>query len=366
MSFWLVNGIFFLSSFVLAALSTPLFRRIAYRFHLLDTPASAPERKLQTQPIPLLGGWAIFFSFTMVILLGAWLGWFQDGVISAKALYGVLLGGGLIMVGGTIDDKWGVGPAKQLIWSFLACAIVVVSGIGISFITNPFGGELRLDTLSWSVFTMNDISYQFVVWADLLTLAWLMGMMYTTKLLDGLDGLVSGVGAIASLILFGVTQLQDVQQATTGYIALALAGACLGFLIYNFSPAKIYLGQGGSLLIGFFLGVLSIVSGGKIATALLVMGIPILDVAWVILRRVIIEKRSPLSADRKHLHFRLLDVGFSHRGAVLFLYLLTALFGSATLFFRGVAKLYALGALLLVMCALGIWLVRRYQGFNKS
>jgi UDP-N-acetylmuramyl pentapeptide phosphotransferase/UDP-N-acetylglucosamine-1-phosphate transferase len=209
---------------------------------------------------------------------------------------------------------------------------------------------------------MDGIVYHLTIVADLVSFFWLLGMTYTTKLLDGLDGLVSGVTAIGALVVFGVTQLADVQQAGTGAVALALAGACLGFLVFNFYPARIFLGEGGSLLCGFLLGSLAIVSGGKIATALLIMGIPILDVVWVIFRRLVLERRSPLaSADRKHLHFRLLDVGLSHRGAVLFLYALTAVFGSATLFVRGTAKLAVLGCLAIVMVLLGVWLVVRLR-----
>ena len=141
---------------------------------------------------------------------------------------------------------------------------------------------------------------------------------------------------------------------------MALAGSCLGFLVFNFAPARIYLGQGGSLLTGFLLGSLSIISGGKIATALLIMGLPILDVVWVISRRLLIEKRSPFTTpDRKHLHFRLLTAGFSERGAVLFLYGVTIVFGSTTLIFRGLTKLYVLIGLAAVMLLLGLWLVRR-------
>ncbi|MFH0853604.1 MAG: MraY family glycosyltransferase [bacterium] len=353
-------------AFVIAVLLTLVIKRLAKKLNVLDYPGHDRDRKIHIQPKPLLGGWAIYLAFTGVVLTLMLTNQLTSDSIAPKVVYGLLIAGLLIMIGGSLDDKFNFKPAKQLIWSILACGIVIISGLGMDFITNPLGGIIKLDTWKVTVFSMEGIGYQLTLLADLITFIWLMGMMYTTKLLDGLDGLVSGITMIGAIIIFGVTQMTDVNQMGTGLIALALAGSCAGFLIYNFTPAKIFLGQGGSLLVGFLLGSLAIVSGGKIATALLIMGIPILDVIWVITRRLFIEKRSAFSTDRKHLHFRLLDVGFSHRSAVLFLYLLTLIFGSTTLFFRGLEKLYALIVLAVVMVGLGVWLVMRYQKINQQ
>lgn len=186
-------------------------------------------------------------------------------------------------------------------------------------------------------------------------------MMYTTKFLDGLDGLVSGIGAIGAIILFIVSLFWDVPQSGTSILALILAGSCLGFLRYNWHPAKIFLGESGSVFIGFMLAVLAIISGAKIATALLIMGIPMLDVAWVILRRIFKEHKSPFAGDAKHLHFRLLQVGFSHRRAVLFLYLLVIIFGTSSLFLQSQYKIVALGILLVMMIILASSLVLTYK-----
>ena len=163
-------------------------------------------------------------------------------------------------------------------------------------------------------------------------------MIYTTKFLDGLDGLVSGIGTLGALILFIVSLFWDVPMSATSVLCLILAGALLGFLKYNFYPAKIFLGEAGSTFIGFMLGVLAIISGAKIATALLIMGIPVLDVIWVIIRRLISHKHF-YAGDRKHFHFRLLDAGLSHRQAVLFLYALTLIFGSSSLFLQSQDKI---------------------------
>ncbi len=358
----LLASISLVGSFGLAALLTPLIRRIARRTGIIDRPERAPDRKEPGRTIPLLGGWAIWVAVSLIVVSFLAAGVFENDLLTPKAIYGLLLGGLLVMIGGTLDDRFSLRPGHQLLWPALAIVTVIAAGVGIDVVSNPLGDVIRLDRWSVTVFSMNGIAYQLTILADLVSFLWLLGMTYTTKLLDGLDGLVSGVTAIGALIVFGVTQLAEVQQTGTGVVALALAGACLGFLLFNFHPASIFLGEGGSLLCGFWLGALAIVSGGKIATALLIMGIPILDVVWVMFRRLVLERRSPLThADRKHLHFRLLDVGFSKRGAVLFLYALTAGFGSATLFVRGTAKLLVLGLLALVMLLLGTWLVIRLR-----
>jgi len=185
-------------------------------------------------------------------------------------------------------------------------------------------------------------------------------MMYTTKLLDGLDGLVSGITVVGSFIIFGVAMSKNVAQPNTALLALILGGAFLGFLIFNWRPAKIFLGEGGSLFAGLILGTLAIISGSKIATTLLIMGIPILDVVWVIGRRFF-NKRAVSLGDRKHLHFRLLDAGFSHQRAVIFYIFLTALFGSLALVLQTFGKLIALLILFIVMVILAGSLVFLYK-----
>jgi UDP-N-acetylmuramyl pentapeptide phosphotransferase/UDP-N-acetylglucosamine-1-phosphate transferase len=171
------------------------------------------------------------------------------------------------------------------------------------------------------------------------TLLWIVGMMNTVNFLDGLDGLVGGVTVIAGMVLFFHNSMLG--QSSLMLLALALVGATLGFLIFNFPPAKIFLGSGAYVL-GFALAVLAIIGGTKAATALLVLAVPILDVAWQILVRVR-AGRSPFEPDRGHLHHRLYDSGISPRGIVLIYYALTALFGVLALRLPpGIPKLISL------------------------
>lgn len=267
------------------------------------------------------------------------------------------------MIGGFLDDKYNIKPHYQVIWPVLAIIAVIISGIGVKYITNPFGGLIYFSTYKFEVFRLGGMPYYITLFSDIFTFIWLIVLMYTTKFLDGLDGLVPGISVIGGLIVAGLCLVTKFFQPEIATISLIFAGACLGFLLFSFHPAKIFLGEGGSLFCGFMLGVLAIISGGKIATTLLVLGIPILDLIWVMLRRVISERRAPWLADKKHLHFRLLDIGFSHRQAVLFLYFIALCFGATTLFLQSFQKLIALAVLIVVMLVLAM-IITRQQSKN--
>ncbi|MFA6993281.1 MAG: MraY family glycosyltransferase [Patescibacteria group bacterium] len=343
----------FSAAFILAVVFTWAARALALHWGVVDRPDGG--RKLHLEPVPLLGGLGVFLAFFAVVFYFAYGTDMLVGQnILLKYLWALLAAGGLLMIGGVLDDKFNLKPKWQIVWPILAILAVIAGGIGVSKITNPFGGLLYLDQYQWIFFWHNGIAYKLTLFADLLTFFWLLGMMYTVKLLDGLDGLVSGFGAIGALIIFLLSTATRWWQPDTALLAIILCGAASGFLVWNRHPAKIFLGEGGPLFIGFMLGVLSIIAGGKIATALLIMGVPILDVLWVILRRLFWEKKNPFrSADRGHLHFRLLDIGLSHRQAVWVLYLFAAGFGSLALFLQSQDKLIALGAVAGVMIVLG-------------
>jgi len=340
----------FILAFAAAAAATPVVRRAAFKLDVLDRPNS--PRKLHARPMPLMGGLAVFAGIAIAVLAVLALGWLPDEHIKAKYLVGILAASFALIVGGVLDDKYDLAPGRQLIWPILAVLIVIVSGVGVKFVTNPFGGQLYLDRLSLTVLWWQGVPYRLTVLADIFTLFWLLGMTYTTKFLDGLDGLVSGIAVIGALVVAAVSLMKEVAQPGTALLALIVAGAFLGFLVFNFHPASIFLGEGGSTLAGFLLGALAIISGGKIATTLLVLGLPVFDAAYVILKRIFRDRRSPATGDRSHLHFRLLDLGFSHRQAVLFYYFIAAAFGVSTLFLSGWEKVVAMGFLASLLAAL--------------
>lgn len=324
----------FLLALILTAIFTLVVRRAAIYFKVVDFPDwQAGGRKIHNFPVPLLGGLAIFFAYFLIIFLFP--GKFLSGNLHFSHLVGFFIGALIIMIGGVLDDKYNLKPYQQIIFPFLAIGAVILGGVEISQITNPYGAYFNLKTVSYL--------------SPLLISLWLMGLMYTTKLLDGVDGLVSGVSGIGALIIFLFTLTTRYYQPDIAFASIILVGATVGFLIFNFHPAKIFLGEGGSLLLGYILGVLSIISGGKIAIALLVMGIPVLDVFWTILRRLLKGKNPFRAADRKHLHHRLLDLGLGQKKTVLIFYFLSLTFGLSGLFLQSRGKFLTLLLLLLLM-----------------
>ncbi len=345
----MVYLLYFLLALFLSLVITPAVKMLAIFLGILDTP-QAP-RKTHAKPTPLLGGLAVFLSFFLCLLAYLKFGNINFQVVPIKFFLGIIFGGLVLIFGGMVDDKYNLPP--KILWLFpaLASLIIIWSGIGvgIKFISNPFGASISLD------YSLLGIPLSAVfVWA------WMMGMTFTSKLLDGLDGLAAGIALIGGLTMFALSLGPKINQPVTATLAIIFSGALLGYLFFAFNPASIFLGEGGSTFLGFILGVLAIISGAKIATALLVMGIPILDVAWVIVKRIW-YRRSPFSGDRQHLHFRLLDIGLSQRQAVLVLYAISAIFGGTAVFLQSMGKLIALGLLLCVMVAVALTTVILYK-----
>ena len=335
----------FIFSLILAYIFSLIIKKIAIYFKILDVPDK--ERKIHKEAVPLLGGLAIFFSFFISLFL------VRAQLVSGNLNYhhwlGFFLGALILMIGGFLDDKYNLSPGKQIIFPIIASFLVILGGVNIEKITNPFGGYFYLDFLHINLGHIGNFFLSFNVLSALLIFLWLMGISYTTKILDGLDGLVSGITAIGAFIIFLFTISEQYYQGDIALASIILFGASLGFLILNFYPAKIFLGEGGSLFLGFSLGVLAIISGGKIAIALLIMGIPILDLFWSILRRSFSGRNPFKTGDRRHLHFRIFDLAKSQKKAVLTYYFLSALFGFSALFLQSRGKIFALGVLVIVM-----------------
>jgi len=326
-------SIVFISAGLLGAVFTFFALKLAIKFNITDSPGLL--RKMHLHKTPLLGGLGVFLAFFVVLsFIRSQL---LEGNLQPHHWLGFFVGACFLMIGGFLDDKYSLKPGQQIIWPILAAVAVIIGGVQIEKITNPFGGLVYLQYFS-----------------PLLIFVWLLGMMYTTKLLDGIDGLVTSVTAVGSFIIFLFTMTTRYYQPDVGVAALVLAGACLGFLFFNWHPAKIFLGEGGSLLLGYILGVLAIISGGKIAIALLIMGIPIMDVAWTIFRRLRAGKNPFKFSDRQHLHFRLLDLGLSQRQTVFVYCAFSAVFGLTALFLQSQGKILMLALLGFIMLSIVI------------
>jgi UDP-GlcNAc:undecaprenyl-phosphate GlcNAc-1-phosphate transferase len=346
-----MHASYFFLTFFLSLLFTPVVRTIMRHFDIVDKPKTQ-KRKIHKKNIPLGGGLAIFLSLFAVVFVAFLYGSIGNDILP-KNLFGLFVAGSVLMVGGLIDDAYTIRARYQIVFPVAAALMLIAFGIGLDTVTNPFGEAFRLDMWKLPVDGLGN----WVVLADIIVFFWLMAMMFTTKFLDGLDGLVAGVVAIGALMIYFLSMQTQWYQPEVALLAAIFAGACFGFLVWNWHPARIFLGEGGSLFTGFMLGSLAIISGGKIATTLLVMGLPMLDVARVILLRI--QKKKPVYiGDSEHLHFKLLSSGLSQKQAVLLFYSISFLFGVTTLFLQSKEKLIALLFLLILMLLIGVWFGR--------
>ncbi|CAG0927563.1 UDP-GlcNAc:undecaprenyl-phosphate/decaprenyl-phosphate GlcNAc-1-phosphate transferase [Thermoflexales bacterium] len=323
----------FLLSFILSLLLTPLAAKIGLRLKMADEPGG---RRRHAGRIARTGGLAIFVSFVVGVLITPRLDLPRTDPNEFTRMGGLLIGLLIVFVFGLLDDKFEFRPGRQFVAQAVASLVAIASLIIIERFNNPFTNhEVNLsDSVPWLIVP--------------LSLFWLMGMMNTVNWLDGLDGLAVGIAAIFSAVLF-VAMVQDTAtqdpQLSIAPLPLALLGATLGFLPYNFHPARVFMGSSGSLTLGFALGCLGIIGGAKMATVLLALAVPIIDVAWLIVSRVR-HGQSPFQGGRDHLHFRLLDLGLSQRQIVVGYYLISALFGGLALIIEArIYKVLALGLL---------------------
>lgn len=330
MSVWVIALLTCIITGVLTAILIPVARRL----RLVDEPFTVP-RKTHARHMPLVGGVAVVGGTVMGIVLLMWRA--PHLIPSLTAVQWWAIGGALVvlLVGGAIDDRWSISPARQFVAPVIALLLLVGAGFSIRAVTHPAGG----------VFVITSVWISFA-----LTAAWLLGMMYSTKLLDGLDGVATGMTIIGALMVFALTHTARFWEPALGAMALLVAGAFFGFLIFNVAPARAFLGEGGSLIAGLLLALLAILSGSKIATALIVMAIPVFDVARVIATRVW-RGRSPFRGDQLHLHHLLIRAGVSSRAVVLGYWSAGASGGVLALVLPTSGKIL----LLVILCAMVWW-----------
>ena len=307
---------------------TPLAGCLGRRLGIVDRPGG---RRVHTGAVPRLGGIAILAAWIVAIAVVAWLGSLTSGYSAGdfRRLRGLVLGAIGAFAFGLIDDRFELRSGPQFLFQFILSIIALTNLLLLERFTLPVLGFVALSEFDWGM------------WAYVpLTILWVMGMMNTVNWLDGLDGLAAGVGAILCAVL--AVHMHRVGQNSVALLPLALLGALVGFLPYNISPARVFLGSGGAFFLGYVLSALGLIAGGRVATVLLVMGIPIVDVAWQIFDRVR-HHRSPTQGDRGHLHLRLLDMGLSARIVVLLYWGLCVAFGAIALVVT--SRLYKLLAL---------------------
>ncbi len=305
----------FIEALLISLILTPIVRTAALRAGLVYMPSA---RTVHDRPMPVLGGVAIFAAFVVTVLHRAGLGY---------DVLGLLAGLGIILMVGIRDDIRDLAPLPKFAGQMAAAAVAVYLGVRIEFVTNPFGpGMIYLGR-----------------WGVPLTFFWILAMTNVVNFLDGLDGLAAGVSSMASMALFVVAAVRG--QELVAVLAIALAGSAVGFLPYNFNPARIFMGDAGAMSLGFAIAVISVEGAlkGAATIALVIpmftLGVPILDTALAIARRV--HNGTPFyQADKEHLHHRLLDKGFSHRGAVVFIYVLSGVLASVAVLMARVRAVF--------------------------
>lgn len=317
-SLWIRLILAVIAAFIISFAMTPIVKSFAVKIGAMDVPREA--RRVHDHPIPRMGGLAIFIGFLLSVVLFAEI---------TEQVRGILLGAILIAVVGAIDDIVSLPAMVKLLGQVLSAAVAVYHGVLIEFFMNPnvFGGSeyIILEILAMPI-----------------TILWIVGVTNAVNLIDGLDGLACGVSTIASLTMFVVALLCS--EGNVAIILACLMGACLGFLPYNFNPAKIFMGDTGALLLGFILSTTSVVGMFKfyaVVTFLvpvLALAVPLVDTTFAFCRRIL-HGQSPFTPDRGHFHHRLIDMGLSQKQAVAILYSITALLGLCAVVIVSTGKL---------------------------
>lgn len=335
----------FIISFAFTFATTPLARRLAFRIGqgAVDVPKDA--RRMHKKPTPRIGGVAIVFGFMVATLCFAH---------PTRQLLGTLLGAAIIVVMGFVDDCKDL-PAKLKFVIQIAAALVVI-----------FVGDIKIDVLTNPNFLSSEPYWVLPQWLGVtVTVLWIVFITNAVNFIDGLDGLAAGVSAIMSISLVFIAI--RVGEYNIAMLGIALMGSCFGFLPFNFNPAKIFMGDTGSTFLGFMLATLSIQGVFKsyavisFAVPLLILGLPLFDALFAMLRRIM-RGESPMKADRGHLHHRLVDMGFSQKQTVFILYAISGVLGITAVL---LAESGVLRALLLVICVLILLLIGSFIGKNS-
>lgn len=369
----------FAATLAVSLVLTPLVRRWAIRRGWVDVPGE--ERRIHRKAVPRLGGIAMFAAFAFGVLLtfvftSIRAGKVGNEIYETSRVLLLLLGAGIITAVMVVDDVRKLKPLPRLVWQVGVAVLVVIPSVFIPGGTNPTdppgtihydqGAGVLATTIQNPFASSTDLTPYFEIplaLAVFLTIFWIVGTTNAINWIDGLDGLAATVCAVAAAAMFVATG-PVLQQWSLSYLPLILLAAIIGFLPYNIHPARIFMGDSGAMFLGFTLAVLSVIGGAKVAAALLVLGIPLLDGVYMIVYRLY-RGRSPLSSDRGHLHHRLFDLGFGQGQIVIVYLVLCSAFGVVgVLPIPRIIKLVGIIVMALVLLGLFIYIARRQ--FDKG
>jgi UDP-GlcNAc:undecaprenyl-phosphate GlcNAc-1-phosphate transferase len=341
----------FLTALIVTLLTTPITIKFAKKYKLVNDPKKINHPKqIQNRIIPRAGGLSVFIGLMTAIFFF---------IPFDKHIIGIILATLLLLSVGLLDDVLeDFSPLKRWLLQFIAAGIVVASGVGISFITNPFGGVIRLDGI---VFPINFLgTHNIILIADIFALLWIVWMMNMINWAKGVDGQMPGITTVAAttigFVSLGFYNLGDPNQLPIAMLSFITAGASLGLLVFNWHPSRILPGFSASTILGFMIAVLSILSGAKLATAVLVLLIPSIDFFYTFSRRLLSGK-SPFKGDREHLHHLLLDKkGWSHQQISLFYIASCAILGLLATTLSSQGKLFTAIAVGVIVIGGILWL----------
>ncbi len=331
-------AIAFVCAFCISVTTTPVIRTFAFKFKVTDIPKDG--RRMHKKEMPLMGGVAIWIAFTIAVLIFC---------KQNMATYAMLLGNLIIVITGIIDDRYNMNAFVKLFMQIAASWVAYLGGIRIEQI-NVF-----------------DYTISFGLWSPVITIIWITALTNAINLIDGLDGLSCGVSTIAATTLFLSLLRTDTDISVKCMIAI-LIGSCVGFLPFNFNPARIFMGDTGALFLGYTLGVLSIQGCFKLEgiisfwVPMLVFALPLADTAFAFARRIL-TGHSPFHPDRGHLHHKLVDKGFDQKHAVMILYAVSGILGIAAILF---SFGWHIRALCVAVCAGIILLGNLYFSFERK
>lgn len=347
---WLVAAI-------VAFISTPLAIKLAKKIGIIDDPKKNKHPKvIHTYPTPRGGGIPIFIALVVSSLIF---------LPIDKHLIGILIGATILVIMGVLDDKYNLNPYLRLGLGLVAAAAPIASGIGISFISNPFGGVINLNQPQ-IVFDLFGKTHSIWILSDIFAILWVTFLMNIVNMgAKGVDGQLSGVTVIAALTIafLSLRFSADITQWPVIILAAITAGSYLGFLPWHIFPQKIMPGYSGSTLAGYLLAILSILSTTKVGALVVVLGIPLIDTGYTIVRRLL-NRKSPVWGDRGHLHHRLLDAGLSKTQVAAFYWIITALLGFLALNLNTTTKVYTMIGVALLLGGLILWLTYRPKKTN--
>ena len=337
----------FFTAGLVSFLITPLVIFIYRKYGWLDNPKAKNHPKvIHRYPVPRGGGIIIFVSLLICSLIFLPLD---------KHLIAILIGGFILAGIGTLDDIFDLNPYLRLLFGLLACLCVVSGGIGIAFISNPFGSVIRLDQPQVPLFLFGKLRHIWVL-ADLFALLWILGCINFVNWSKGIDGQLPGIVLIAAITI-GISSFKysaDITQWPVAVLSFLTAGAFAGFLPFNFYPQKIMPGYGAGALAGFMLAVLSILATAKVGTLFMVLGIPLIDASFVMMQRIL-KGKSPVWGDAGHLHHKLLKLGWGKRRIAMFYWGVSLVLGILALRLSPQGKLYTIIVLILILGTFFLW-----------